>query len=125
MPRINAYSPPADVERLNQIDSPIARFVRDATSVYMDFYKKYEDFDGCALHDPLTLAVIIAPELFTFEEHHVDVDISGGVSMGNTFADFMKVSKKPANMKVALDVRGRDFIELFLERMEALCRAGL
>jgi len=115
----------ADVERLNQIDSPIARFVRDATSVYMDFYKKYEGFDGCALHDPLTLAVIIAPELFTFEEHHVDVDISGGVSMGNTFADFMKVSKKPANMKVALDVRGRDFIELFLERMEALCRAGL
>jgi hypothetical protein len=24
-------------------------------------------------------------------------------------------------MKVALDVRGRDFIELFLERMELLC----
>jgi purine nucleosidase len=115
----------ADVERLNRIDSPVARFVRDATAIYMDFYKKYEGFDGCALHDPLTLATIIAPELFTFEEHHVDVDISGGVSMGNTFADFMKVSKQPANMKVALDVRGRDFIELFLERMESLCRAGL
>ena len=112
----------ADIERLNQIDSPVARFVRDSTAVYMDFYKKYEGFDGCALHDPLTLAVILAPELFTFEEHHVDVDISGGVSMGNTFADFMKVSKKPANMKVALDVRGREFIELFLERMEALSR---
>lgn len=112
----------ADVERLNQIDSPVARFVRDSTAVYMDFYKKYEGFDGCALHDPLTLAVILAPELFTFEEHHVDVDISGGVSMGNTFADFMKVSKKPANMKVALDVRGREFIELFLERMETLSR---
>jgi purine nucleosidase len=110
----------ADVERLNRIDSPIARFVRDATAVYMDFYKKYEGFDGCALHDPLTLAVILAPELFTFEDQHVDVDISGGVSMGNTFADFMKVSKKPANMKVALDVRGRDFIELFIKRMESL-----
>ena len=92
----------ADVERLNRIDSPIARFVRDATAVYMDF---------------------IAPELFTFEEHYVDVDISGGVSNGNTFADFMKVSKKPANMKVALDVRGRDFVELFIERMESLSRS--
>lgn len=110
----------ADVKRLNKIDSPIARFVRDATSVYMDFYKKYEGFDGCALHDPLTLATIIAPELLTIEEHYIDVDIAGGVSMGNTFADFMKVSKKPANMKVALDVRGRDFIELFIERMESL-----
>jgi len=65
-------------------------------------------------------AAIIAPELLSFEEHHVDVDISGGVSMGNTFADLMNVSKKSSNMKVALDVRGRDFIELFIERMESL-----
>ena len=112
----------ADVEHLNRIDSPIARFVRDATAVYMDFYKKYENFDGCALHDPLTLATLIAPELLTFEEHHVDVDISGGVSHGNTFADLMNVSKKPVNMRVAMDVRGRDFVELFIDRMESLSR---
>ena len=111
-----------DVERLNRIDSPVARFVRNATAVYMDFYKKHEGFDGCALHDPLTLATIISPELLTLEEHYVDVDISGGISAGKTFADFMKVSKKPANMKVALDVRGHEFIELFLERMESLSR---
>jgi inosine-uridine nucleoside N-ribohydrolase len=61
--------------------------------------------------------------MLTLEEHHVDVDISGGISNGKTFADFMKVSKKLANMKVALDVRGRDFIELFLERMESLSRS--
>ena len=83
-----------------------------------------QGFDGCALHDPLTMATIIAPELFTFENHHVDVDISGGVSNGNTFADFMNVSKKTANMKVALDVRGRDFVELFIERMESLSLRG-
>ena len=112
-----------DVERLNKINSPIARFVRDATATYMDFYLKYEGFKGCALHDPLTLAVVLAPEIFSFEHHYVDVDISGGVSTGKTFADFMKVAKKPANIKVALDVRGRDFVELFLERMETLSRS--
>jgi hypothetical protein len=32
------------------------------------------------------------------------------------------VLKKPANMKVAMDVRGHDFIELFLQRMEELSR---
>ncbi|MFN8383877.1 MAG: nucleoside hydrolase [Anaerolineales bacterium] len=112
-----------DVERLNKIDSPIARFVRDATATYMEFYLKYEGFKGCALHDPLTLATIIAPEIFSFENHYVDVDISGGISTGKTFADFMKVAKQPANIKVALDVRGRDFVELFIERMEALSRS--
>ncbi|MBL8089695.1 MAG: nucleoside hydrolase, partial [Anaerolineales bacterium] len=111
----------ADIEKINQIKSPIARFIKDATDVYLDFYRKH-GIDGCALHDPLTLATIIAPELLTFEEHYVDVDFSGGVSNGNTFADLMKVSKKPANMQVAMHVRGKDFINLFVERMKDLCQ---
>lgn len=109
-----------DVEQLNRIDSPIARFIRDVTGVSMDFYRQHQGFDGCALHDPLTLATVIAPELLVLEDHTVDVDISGGVSTGKTFADFMRISKKPANMKVALDVKGREFVELFIERMERL-----
>lgn len=111
---------PADIKRLNKVDSPIARFIRDAMADYMAFYQQYEGFAGCALHDPLTLATILAPELLTLEEQYVSVDISGGVSTGKTFADFMKVWKKPANMQVALDVRGREFVELFIARMERL-----
>ena len=114
----------ADVERLNRIDSPIPRFIRDVTADYMAFYKKYEGFAGCALHDPLTVATVIAPELLSIEEHYVNVDISGGVSTGKTYADFMKVAKKPVNMKVALGVKGREFVELFIERMERYCKAG-
>lgn len=114
----------ADVERLNKIGSPISKFIRDVTADYMEFYLKYEGFAGCALHDPLTVAAIIAPELLSIEEHYVDVDISGGVSTGKTYADFMKVAKKPANMKVALDVRGREFVELFIERIENLCKTA-
>ncbi len=109
------------LDRLMKIDSPISRFVRDAVEVYLKF--SYEHgFAGSALHDPLTLATILAPELLTLKEYHVDVDISGGVSMGKTLADIFNVTKKPVNMKVAMDVRGPDFIELFLTRIEALAR---
>jgi inosine-uridine nucleoside N-ribohydrolase len=66
---------------------------------------------------------VIAPELLTLKDYYVDVDISGGVSMGKTFADIFNVTKKPANMKVAMDVRGEEFIELFLSRMEALSQS--
>ena len=109
------------VDRLMQIDSPISRFIRDAMEVYLEasFALGYE---GSSLHDPLTLATIIAPELLTLKDYYVDVDISGGVSMGKTFADIPKVWKQPANMNVALHVRGDDFIELFLQRMETLSR---
>lgn len=110
------------VDRLLKIKSPISRFIKEAAGVYL---KSSLDLGylGGALHDPLTLATIIAPELLTLKEYYVDVDISGGVSMGKTFADFYDILKKPANMKVALDVRGEDFIELFLQRMEALSQS--
>jgi purine nucleosidase len=109
------------VDRLMKINSPISRFIRDAMEVYLEasFALGYE---GSSLHDPLTLATIIAPELLTLKEYYVDVDISGGVSTGKTFADIMNLMKKPANMKVAMNVRGQGFVELFLQRMEDLSR---
>jgi len=115
---------PADVKRLNKINSPITKFIDDSTRFYMEFHDEYQHIDGCAINDPLALALAFAPELCTYEEHYVDVDISGGVSMGNTYADFYKHYKKPANMKIALGVKARDFIELFLERMETLAHSA-
>ena len=107
------------VERLMKINSPVTRFLRDAIEVYLKASLEL-GYEGCALHDPLTLATIIAPEFLTLKDYYVDVDISGGVSMGKTFADIFNVTKQPANMRVAMDVRGKDFIELFLQRMETL-----
>jgi len=111
---------PEDVQRLNKNNSPISRFIYQATRFYMQFHDEYQHISGCVINDPLALALAFAPELCDYQEHYVDVDISGGVSMGNTFADFYHYSKKPANMKLALGVRPRDFMELFLERMEKL-----
>ena len=110
------------VDRLMQISSPISRFIRDGTEIYAKFSAEF-GYAGCALHDPLTLATVLAPQLLTLREYYVDVDISGGVSMGKTFADILRVTKKPANMKVAMSVRGEEFIGLFVQRMEMLSRS--
>jgi Inosine-uridine nucleoside N-ribohydrolase len=110
------------VDYLMEISSPISRFIRDAMEVYLEASFAL-GYPGSALHDPLTLATIIAPELLSLKDYYVDVDISGGVSMGKTFADVLNVTKKPANMKVAMNVRGEEFIELFMQRMESLSRS--
>jgi purine nucleosidase len=112
----------AHIDRLMKINSPISRFIKEAVEVYLEFSME-RGFDGVALHDPLTLATILAPDLLTLKEYYVDVDISGGVSMGKTFADTYGVTGKPANMRVAMDVRGEDFVELFVQRMETLSRS--
>jgi purine nucleosidase len=113
----------ADVKRLQLIKSPISKFVADSTRFYMEFHDEFQKIDGCIINDPLALALVFAPDLCVYEEHYVDVDISGGVSMGKTYADFYKMIKQPPNMKIALGVRARDFIEMFLERMEILSRS--
>ena len=112
-----------DVERLQKIKSPIPKFVADATRFYMEYHNEYQQIEGCIINDPLALALTFAPELCDYEEHYVDVDISGGVSMGKTFVDFYNLTKQPVNMKVALGVRARDFIELFLERVGKLSKS--
>ena len=109
-----------DVHRMQKVDSPIAKFIEDSTRFYMEFHDEYQGIQGCVINDPLALALTFAPELCTYQELPMDVDISGGVSMGKTIADFYNYNKKPANMKVALGVRPRDFIDLFVERIMKL-----
>jgi inosine-uridine nucleoside N-ribohydrolase len=88
----------------------------------MQFHHEFQQIDGCAINDPLTVAIVFMPELCDYQNLVVDVDISTGVGLGNTFADFYNYEKKKPNMKVAMRVRERDFMELFLERMEKLSK---
>jgi purine nucleosidase len=109
-----------DVQKLQQVDSPITKFVEEATRFYMEFHDEFQSIDGCVINDPLALALTFAPDLCSYREMPVDVDISGGISMGKTIGDFYNYGKKPANMRVALNVRSRDFIDLFVERISNL-----
>lgn len=110
----------ADRDRLLEIPSPLTRFISEATRFYMEFHNEYQQIDGCVINDPLALAVSYLPYLVETQELYVDVDISGGVSMGKTYADAYRLLKKEPNMRVALNVHPRKFMEYFLERMEWL-----
>ena len=110
----------AHVERLQKIDSPVTRFIADATRFYMEYHDEYQNLEGCVINDPLTLALTFMPELCTYQDLFLDVDLSGGLSMGATIADFYGNTGKPANVKVATGVQPRAFIETFLTQMEKL-----
>ena len=53
---------PADVSRLQKIDSPITNFVAEATRFYMEFHDEYQKIDGCVINDPLALALTFVRE---------------------------------------------------------------
>jgi purine nucleosidase len=114
---------PDDVQNLREVDSPITKFVEDATRFYMEFHDEYQGIAGCVINDPLALALTFMPELCTYQALPVDIDIAPGISLGKTIGDFYNYEKKPANMKVALGVDARGFIELFIARMKKLARS--
>jgi purine nucleosidase len=111
---------PDDVDRLLEIDSPLTRFIAESTRFYMEFHDEYQQIYGCVINDPLALAISYMPDLVETQELYVDVDISGGVSMGNTYADSYNLLGKEPNMQVALEVHPRLFLDYFLERIEWL-----
>jgi purine nucleosidase len=113
----------SDVKRMRQVDSAITKFVQAATRFYMEFHDEFQSIEGCVINDPLALALTFAPELCTYRELPVDVDISGGISMGKTIGDFYNYGKKPANMRVALGVKPREFMDLFVERISSLAQS--
>jgi purine nucleosidase len=88
----------------------------------MEFHDEFQSIEGCVINDPLALALSFAPELCTYLQLPVDVDISGGISMGKTIGDFYNYGKKPANMRVALGVKPREFMDLFVKRMITLAQ---
>ena len=53
---------PEDVKRLQKIPSPISRYIDDSTRFYMEFHDEYQQIAGCAINDPLALALTFAPE---------------------------------------------------------------
>jgi purine nucleosidase len=110
----------ADADRLLALNSPITRFIADATRFYMEFHDEYQDIQGCVINDPLALALTFAPDLVTTKPLYVTVDILSELSLGKTLADFYNAWHKPPNMQVALQVEARRFIDLFVERMSAL-----
>lgn len=115
----------ADIEQLAAIPSPISAFVRDTMEPYLVYLERIRGLQGCALHDPLALALAFAPQLVDLSPLYVDVGLGPGACLGKTFADFHQVEGEEPNMRVALDVRGREAVEIFLERIRRLCRSEM
>lgn len=113
---------PRHVDRLLEIDSPVTRFIADATRFYMEFHDEYQSIEGCVVNDPLALALAFVPDLVVTGAHPVGVDLSAGPSLGKTFADFYRMSSDGPLVDVALAVDAEAFLDLFMDRIERLAR---
>jgi purine nucleosidase len=112
--------------------SPVARFLQDAVSFYIDFYVRYAGSAGASMHDPLTVALAIDRSLARFETTRVQVETQGRWTRGETVMDLGGIRNSPwpgdwqpgANARVALDVDAPAFMARLTDRLRTLVEAS-
>jgi inosine-uridine nucleoside N-ribohydrolase len=72
----------ADLDRLVGVPGPVAEYVVETTRPWIDYAAAWRRIDGCLLHDPLTVALLIAPDLAEYEDRIVHVELLGSLTRG-------------------------------------------
>ena len=71
-----------DLDRLAGVGTPLSEYVVETTRPWIDYAAAWRKIDGCLLHDPLTVAILLDPDLARYEERIVDVELSGSLTRG-------------------------------------------
>ena len=78
--------------------------------------------NGGPIHDACAVMGVIYPELFTYRETHISVELESRESRGALMMDLRPKEKRErqANGKIALDVDRDKFLQLLLESCKIL-----
>lgn len=109
-----------DIERIRAITNPVAQCVAGLLDFFMIYHRDPKwGFAGAPLHDPCTIAWLLAPKLFHGVECRVDIETSGEHTVGMTVVDRYGLTGKPANALVLLGLDRPGFIDLLVTRLRA------
>ena len=107
----------ARVERIRQVGNPVA----EATAGMLGFFERHDSkkygVEGAPLHDPCTIAWLLAPELFEGKVCNLSVETESALTMGHTAVYFWHVTDRPHNVNWIYSVDADGFYELLTDRL--------
>ncbi|KHA54873.1 hypothetical protein NM74_20165 [Aeromonas hydrophila] len=109
-----------DIERVRAITNPVAQCVAGLLDFFMIYHRDPKwGFAGAPLHDPCTIAWLLAPALFHGVECRVDIETGGTHTSGMTVVERYGLTGKAANALVLLGLDRAGFIDLLVTRLRA------
>ena len=109
-----------DIARVRAITNPVAQCVAGLLDFFMIYHRDPKwGFAGAPLHDPCTIAWLLAPALFHGVECRVDIETGGTHTSGMTVVDRYGLTGKVANALVLLGLDRAGFIDLLVTRLRA------
>jgi purine nucleosidase len=110
----------AHIERLAGAREDVRNFIDRSTAFYMEFHAEYQGIQGCAINDPLAVAILVKPDLVKMRDYYVDIELHGEFTSAKISADHFNTSGKAPNAKVAMEVDVDAFMDFFIERVKTL-----
>ena len=110
---------PSIVERMRKVGSSASDLFVALMGHFCRTQKEIFGWEGGPLHDPVTIASLIDPQLLTTKAMNVQIDLRSTQSYGRTNCDFFGYQQLPPTANVAVDIdveRFWDIIEAGLAR---------
>lgn len=108
------------LEKITEARSEIRNFIFDSTRFYMEFHEDYQGIKGCAINDPLAVAILLDPTLVKNRDYFLTIELTSPTSKAKTIADHYGLLKSAPNAKVSMEVDVERFMKLFINRMNRL-----
>ncbi|MFF8831923.1 nucleoside hydrolase [Streptomyces sp. NPDC015131] len=122
-----SHQVPASAEvltRLRALGTPLAEVCADLLTFYGAAYREVFGLAAPPLHDPLTVAHLVAPGLVSTVPAAVAVELTGTHTRGATVVDLDGVTGRPANARVGTGVDAAAFWDLIVDAVRTLGARG-
>lgn len=107
------------MERIQQIDNQVAATVGELLTFFASAYKEHFGFDGPPVHDVLTVAYCVAPELFKTVDVNIVIETKGEYTAGTTLVDLHGVTGRKVNVTYGLTLDVEGFWELMINALQS------
>ncbi|CCG88456.1 nucleoside hydrolase [Erwinia piriflorinigrans] len=74
-----------DLDRIEQIDTPLARFVTETLRPWIDYSMQTRRLAGCWIHDALVVAWLLNQQVATAADYFVNVELREGMTRGKSW----------------------------------------
>jgi len=113
-------STPARIAKIRALGSVPTRAAADLLEFSAALEWNVATGEGAPLHDPCTIAWLLAPELFELVPCHLDVETSSTLTLGHTAVEFRAAPGRPMTTRWATRADGAGVFDLVTQRLARL-----
>lgn len=119
-----ALATPEVTERIAELDTKPAVFVNELLDFFGATYRQEQGFTHPPVHDPCAVAYVIDPSVLTVRRAPVNIELSGGLTLGMTVTDFRSPAPDDCPTQVAVDLDHERFWDLVVNALRRIGDGG-